>query len=233
MQTPDLMPVQDFAVARRLMVDGQVRPNKVNDPRLLKALSTLPRERFLPESAAPLAYADEDVPLGHGRVLLAPMLLARLIQAILDGSDPAQNAGRALVVGAGPGYGAAVLAHCGFSVTACEDDPALYARARLALDAMAPDVTVLQAGPADLPKGPFDAILIEGGFEELPASIPARLALRGGTAAGRLYGVRLDDAGIGLAVEGEMTTAGLALRPLFDAFTTCLPGLATAPGFVF
>ena len=223
MQTPD------FTAARLFMVNGQVRPNKVTDPRLLEALRSLPRERFLPASAWPLAYADEDVPLGGGRVLLAPMLLARLVQAILDASEGS----KALVIGAGPGYGAAVLAACGFSVTACETDAALLALARSALAALAPGATLVEAGPADPPKGPFDAILIEGGFEVLPPAIAARLMPRGGGTGGRLFGVRRDGVGTGQAVEGEMTSAGLALRPLFDASTACLPGLDVAPSFVF
>ncbi len=223
MQTPD------FAIARRLMVDGQVRPNRVTDPRLLEALRTLPRERFLPAAAGPLAYADEDVPLGGGRVLLAPMLLARLVQAILAAAD----GGKALVIGAGTGYGAAVVDACGFSVTACEDDKALLAIARPALAAVAPRVTLVEAGPADPPKGPFDVILIEGGFETLPPAIAARLTPRGGAAGGRLYGIRRDATGIGQAVAGEMTGSGLALAVLFDAFTPSLPGLAAAPSFVF
>lgn len=231
MQTPD------FTTARLIMVDGQVRPNKVTDPRLLAALRTLPRERFLPESAWALAYADEDVPLGGGRVLLAPMVLARLVQAILSGIDEtgAGDTGTpaALVVGAGTGYGAAVLAACGCSVTACEDDTALLAHARQALAELAPGVTLVAAGPGDPPKGPFDVILIEGGFEVLPPALPARLTPRGGGAGGRLYGIRRGAGGIGQAVRGEMTSAGLALRPLFDVFTPCLPGLATTPSFVF
>lgn len=224
------MSAQNFAVARRLMVEGQVRPNRVTDPRLLEALHTLPRERFLPEAAAPLAYADEDVPLGNGRVMLAPMVLARLAQAILDGHD----GGTALVLGAGSGYGAAVLARCGFTVTACEEDRALLARAREVLAESAPKVTLVEAGPANPPKGPFDVILIEGGFEVLPEAIAAQLAPRSGGRAGRLYGIRREGPrGLGQAVAGEAGPAGLALVPLFDVFTTCLPGLAEAPGFVF
>jgi protein-L-isoaspartate(D-aspartate) O-methyltransferase len=229
MQTQDLMPPQDFSGARQFMVDCQVRPNKVTDPRLLDAMRALPRERFLPPSAAPLAYADEDVPLGHGRVTLAPMVLARLVQAILS----AANGGHALIIGAGTGYGAAVLASCGFTVTACENDATLLALARPALAAFAPSVSLVESGPTEPPKGPFDAILIEGGFEVLPPAIPAELAPRGAGAGGRLYGIRRDGSGIGHAVAGEMTAAGLALRPLFDAFTPCLPGLAAAPSFVF
>ena len=57
----------DFALARRNMVDGQLRPNRVNDAELLAALGELPRERFLPEGLRSVAYADDDVPLGNGR----------------------------------------------------------------------------------------------------------------------------------------------------------------------
>ena len=70
----------DFAAARALMVDGQVRPNKVTDPRIIAAMRSLPRERFVPAAQAPLAYSDEDVKLGGGRVLLEPMVIARLVQ---------------------------------------------------------------------------------------------------------------------------------------------------------
>jgi protein-L-isoaspartate(D-aspartate) O-methyltransferase len=97
-----------FADARANMVDSQVRPNKVTDPRILHAMRTLPRERFLPPALASLAYADEDVPLGNGRVLMEPMVLARLLQ--IAAPMPGEVA---LVVGAGTGYGAAVLAACG------------------------------------------------------------------------------------------------------------------------
>ena len=69
-----------FADARSRMVDSQVRPNKVTDPRIIAAMRQLPRERFLPAGLATLAYADEDVPLGGGRVLMEPMVIARLVQ---------------------------------------------------------------------------------------------------------------------------------------------------------
>ena len=105
----------DFADARNRMVDSQVRPNKVTDPRVLSAMRELPRERFLPARLRPRAYVDEDVPLGGGRVLMEPLVIARLVQLA------APSAGeRALVVGAGVGYGSAVLARCGVRVTALE-----------------------------------------------------------------------------------------------------------------
>ena len=86
----------DFALARRNMIDGQLRPNRVTNAQLLAAVSDLPRERFLPEGLQSIAYADDDVPLGGGRYLMEPMVLARLIQAL-----QAQPGDHALVVASG------------------------------------------------------------------------------------------------------------------------------------
>ncbi|MDE2199427.1 MAG: protein-L-isoaspartate O-methyltransferase [Rhodospirillales bacterium] len=220
------MDVPDTHAARMFMVDSQVRPNKVNDPRILGAMRALPRERFLPSDRAPLAYADEDVKLGGGRVLMQPMVMARLIQLA------APRAGeRALVVAAGAGYGAAILAACGATVTALEDDPALLALARAALPALAPGVTLAEGPPeAGWPAGaPYDIVLIEGAVEDVPPALAAQL--RPGT--GRLVGVRVAGGGPGQAVLGEITPAGLAVQPVFDATITPLPALRRVAGFVF
>ena len=72
----------DFTLARRNMIDGQLRPNRVTNPKLLAAIADLPRERFLPPGLQSVAYADDDVPLGNGRYLMEPMILARLIQML-------------------------------------------------------------------------------------------------------------------------------------------------------
>ena len=79
----------DFVRARRNMVDGQLRPNRVTNPRLLEVIGELPRERFLPDTLRTIAYADDDVPLGNGRVLMEPMVLARL--CLLYTSDAADE----------------------------------------------------------------------------------------------------------------------------------------------
>ena len=71
----------DFAAARRNMVDGQVRTADVTDLRIISAMLDVPREAFLPPAKAALAYLDLDVPLGNGRCLMKPMVLAKLIQA--------------------------------------------------------------------------------------------------------------------------------------------------------
>src|SRR6476660_2846214 len=92
----------DFALARRNMIDGQLRPNRVTNTQLLTAVADLPRERFLPDGLRSLAYADDDVPLGNGRYLMEPMILARLIQTLQSRPED-----RAMVVASGTGYGAA------------------------------------------------------------------------------------------------------------------------------
>ncbi len=158
---------QAFADARNRMVDSQVRPNKVTDPRILAAMRHLPRERFIPPDLAALAYADADVPLGAGRVLIEPMVIARLLQlaAVAVGE-------RTLVVGAGTGYGAAVLAACGARVTALEESAPLLAIARSILAELAPGVSLV-SGPlaAGWPPGaPYDVILIEGAVRDGSAS---------------------------------------------------------------
>ena len=167
-----------FAEARNRMVDSQIRPNRVIDPRIVGAMRRLPRERFLPAGLAPLAYADQDVPLGNGRVLMQPMAIARLVQL----AAPLQGE-HALVVGAGTGYGAALLAACGPRVTALEEDPALLAIARRALPEVAPEVSLV-SGPlaAGWPAGaPYDLILLEGAVQRIP---PARRRSNCATAAG-------------------------------------------------
>jgi protein-L-isoaspartate(D-aspartate) O-methyltransferase len=216
--------LDDYSEARNLMVDGQVRPNRVTDPRIIAAMRHLPRHLFVPPAARARAYADEDVPLGGGRVLVEPMVIARLVQiaAVREGE-------RALVVGAGSGYGAALLAACGATVTALEEDAGLRDLARSALAGVAG--VSLVAGP--LVEGwsagaPYDVILVEGAAEELPPALAAQLR----TPGGRLVGV-LTGAHIGRAVLGEPSAGGLSLRPQFDCATPTLPALRRRPAFVF
>jgi protein-L-isoaspartate(D-aspartate) O-methyltransferase len=219
-------PLDPFADPRSRMVDSQVRPNRVTDPRILTAMRTLPRERFLPPALAALAYSDEDVPLGQGRVLLAPMETAKLLQLL------APMAGeRVLVVASGVGYGAAVLAACGARVTALEDDPALLALARSALAAFAPGVTqvVGPLGAGWAADGPYDAVLIEGTVTAPPAAMVAQLKQE----TGRLVTVLRAGGGLGQAVLGEVTSAGLQMRPAFDCATPPIPSLIPKPEFTF
>src|SRR5262245_35215137 len=113
----------DFAAARRMMVDGQVRTADVTELRLIEAMLEVPRERFVPDGKAALAYLDLDLPIGdagRGRRLIKPMVLAKLIQLAEIGDRD-----RVLDVGCGSGYAAAVLARLAIQVVALEQDSAL------------------------------------------------------------------------------------------------------------
>jgi protein-L-isoaspartate(D-aspartate) O-methyltransferase len=101
-------PIPDYAAARQAMVDSQLRPEGVSDPAVVAAMSLVPREQFVPDEQKPLAYIDRSVPLGEGRALPAPAVLGLLLTALA----PVRGE-RALVVGAGTGYAAAVLKEMG------------------------------------------------------------------------------------------------------------------------
>lgn len=216
----------DFAEARRWMVDGQIRPNRVTDPGLLEAMRSLPREAFLPAVAAPLAYADEEVPLPGGRAVPRPMVLAQLLQLA------APRAGeRALVVCAGTGYGAAVLAKLGCRVVALEPEAALRAIAAQALAMLNPGATRLEAGnplAGFAAAAPYDLILVEGEIPEVPQALADQLA-----EAGRLVAVLGEGRGRGRAVLGRRVQGALSLHEAFDAPIAALPMFRPAAGFVF
>jgi protein-L-isoaspartate(D-aspartate) O-methyltransferase len=217
----------DFATARRNMVDGQLRPNRVTSPKLLAAVRDLPRERFLPEGLRSVAYSDEDVPLGNGRFLMEPMVLARLIQTLQP-----RDTDRALVVASGRGYGAALLARLVKSVVAVESDAALAASAaqtlkELGLTNIEQKGGALEAGAAEA--GPYDVIVIEGAVQQVPSGILDQLV-----DGGRLATVVAGPPGALGTAQLFVKDGGVASgRPLFDAGTPLLPGFAPPPRFTF
>jgi protein-L-isoaspartate(D-aspartate) O-methyltransferase len=219
--------MMDFAEARRFMVEGQLRPNRVEDPRIVAALRDLPRERFAPPALASRAYADADLPLPGGRAMLKPMVLARLVQ--LAGLRRGE---RALVLAAGTGFGAALMAAIGGNVTAVESDPALLAIARAALPAAVPagSVTLIEADPAQghAAGAPYDVVMIEGGVTAVPRAVQDQLA-----EGGRLVAIGLEGGPPGRAL--LLRRAGGAVSALkdFDAHAPALPGFAAAPAFAF
>jgi protein-L-isoaspartate(D-aspartate) O-methyltransferase len=215
-----------FAEARKCMVDSQIRPNRVSHTGVLSAMRRLPRERFLPAHLAALAYVDEDVPLGNGRYMMEPMVLARLLQA----ASPREGE-RVLVVAAGTGYGAAVLAACGCKVTALEDDPALFAMAGTVLAAEAPGITLV-SGPlgAGWPGGaPYELILIEGAVPEIPATLGSQVHQE----TGRIMAVVCGGGRTTQAVMAEPSGNSLSLAPIFDCGTPPIPVLRKAAVFAF
>jgi protein-L-isoaspartate(D-aspartate) O-methyltransferase len=215
-----------LAEARERMVVSQLRPNKVSDPRILDAMRRLKRERFLPSGLRAFAYADDNISLGSGRVLTQPMVQARMIQAASPSAGEA-----ALVVGAGTGYAAAVLAVLGSRVTALEESEALLDLAHAAFATEAPGVQVSR-GPLTRgwPSGaPYDVILIDGAVPQVSADLASQLRPE----TGRLVTIITSGGGVGYAALGELTPAGLSIRALFDCQSPILPGFARAPAFEF
>jgi protein-L-isoaspartate(D-aspartate) O-methyltransferase len=219
----------DYAAVRRNMVEGQLRTNKVTDRRLLDALFEIPRERYVPEGQRGIAYVDEDLPIGRGRFLMEPMVLARLIQlAEVRPTD------KALDVGAGTGYASAVLARLAERVTALESDASLAEAARRTLgEAKAANVSVV-AG--ELARGhakdaPYQVILLNGAVEQIPDAVTDQLA-----EGGRLVAVvapARGAAGMGRATLMQRVGGIVCSRIVFDASVAPLPGFQVEPGFVF
>jgi protein-L-isoaspartate(D-aspartate) O-methyltransferase len=212
----------DAAVQRAHMVDSQVRPNQVNDRRIIEAMRVLPREAFAP--AGSFAYADADIALGGARYMLAPMLMARLTQLIM-----ADNPAHVLVVAAGAGYGAAVLSLAGATVVALEDEVA----PGTALATYAPRVEAVRGALANgwPAGGPYDAILVEGAVQDLPNQLIGQLA-----PAGRLVTVVAGDPALpalGHAVLAVPSGQSFAARKMFDCTARLLLAFARAPQFVF
>jgi protein-L-isoaspartate(D-aspartate) O-methyltransferase len=213
----------DFAAARRHMVDGQIRTTDVTDLRLISALLEVPRERFMPPASASLAYLELDVPVGGGRRLLRPMVLAKLIQAAdIKPTD------RVLDVGCASGYGAAVLGHIAGNVIALEQDTGL---ADTASDSLAPQRNVkVVRGP--LAEGwaqgaPYDVVVVEGATEVVPNALCQQLKN-----GGRLVCVLGDGPG-SKAMLYTRSSAEAAGRAVFDAAAALLPGFAKTPVFAF
>ena len=215
----------DTAAARRLMVDGQVRTADVSNATLLDAMMTIPRERFLPPAQAPLAYADIDVPIANNRVLLKPMVLAKLIQAA-----GVRDTDHVLDVACGTGYSSAVLARLAGSVIALEEDAELARQAKEALASTRAERVTLALGPltAGWPTAaPYDVILINGAIEVISPALAHQLKPDGRLAC--VYG----RPPAGKAMIYRMIEGRPVGPPAFDAAAPLLPDFVAPPAFVF
>ncbi len=216
----------DFAVARRNMVECQLRTNRITQEAVIAAMGEVPRERFVPDDLANIAYVDEDLAVGGERYLVEPMVLGRLLQECRANLDDV-----ALLVGCGTGYSAAVLSKLCGAVFALESDGTFAEKASSLLATLGADNAVVVEGPLD--KGwpgeaPYNLIVFDGAVAEVPKAIQDQLA-----DDGRLVAVVCDDQELGRATLMEKRGGVLSSRTLFDANTPMLPGFAKSAGFVF
>ncbi|WP_196139600.1 protein-L-isoaspartate O-methyltransferase [Aliikangiella sp. G2MR2-5] len=154
--------------ARFNMIEQQVKPWKVFDEKLLGAMATIPREKFVPESYRGLAYADIAIPLGHNQTMLTPRELARMIQAMgLEGDE------KVLEIGCGSGYSAAVLSRLCKKVYSVDIIGDFVSSAQQKLRQLAfnnIDIEETDASDGWLAKAPYDAVLITSALPTLSDS---------------------------------------------------------------
>jgi len=216
----------DFTLARRNMVESQLRTNRVTSPQLLLAMGELPRERFVPASMGTLAYVDDDIPIGNGRFIMNPMVLGRLLEAaVIKPSDVV------LVIGCGMGYSAAVIAKLASTVFALERERKLSTKAASELTNLALDNAVVIEGRVDRgypDQSPYDVILIDGAVAKIPQVIIDQLA-----EGGRLVTIIDADLPVGRATLMKRRNNIISERTLFEAVVSTLPSFKAKVGFVF
>ncbi|KQT33169.1 protein-L-isoaspartate O-methyltransferase [Methylophilus sp. Leaf414] len=147
----------DQATARFNMIEQQIRTWEVLDPKVLATLNSIPREKFVPDAYRGLAFADIEIPLAHDQQMLSPKVEGRFLQALqLQATD------KVLLIGAGSGYLAALMAQHAAQVTALEIFPDLCELASQNLSKQGiQNVQVIEAdGHSGLESNaPFDAIV--------------------------------------------------------------------------
>lgn len=215
----------DFAQARLMMVDSQIRPSDVTDPLLLAGFRDIPRERFVPSAVRNVSYADLELEVGQGRYLMQPRHLAKLLQALAI--RPGE---RALEIAGATGYGAAVMAHAGLEVTSLEAVPEVSLAGRAALDAsgfgtVKTASTPIVHGWAEA--APFDVIVLNGAAQVVPEVWASQLA------EGGRMGVIVRNGAAGTAMIYTKAGGVVGVVPAFDAAPPVLPELREAPRFRF
>lgn len=168
---------QDFGLQRREMVDLQIRQRGIHETTVLKAMEQVPRHLFVPEPVRPKAYGDEALPLGPGRAIYQPYVVA-LMTSLLD----LQRGDRVLEVGTGSGYHAAVLSRIAKEVYSIEIDSAVASQASRRLSALGYyNINVRHGdGYQGWPdKAPFDAILLSAAPPRLPKPLLDQLRVGG------------------------------------------------------
>jgi protein-L-isoaspartate(D-aspartate) O-methyltransferase len=208
----------DVEFAREKMVGQQVRAWEVLDGAVLDVMASVPRERFVPEHYRRLAFADTNIPLGHGEVMMTPPVEGRMLQALaLRATD------QVLEVGTGSGFITACLGRLAASVLSFEIHPALAEQARGRLAAQGVGNASVETGDASrldpaLPR--FDAICVTGSMPVLEPSFQAHL-----TVGGRLYAVVGEAPVMQALLITRVDESAFATEALFE---TSLPPLRNA-----
>jgi len=208
----------NFEQARYNMIEQQIRPWEVLDQRVLDLFSRVPREDFVPAQYRTMAFTDMSIPLGHGQVMMAPKIEARMLQALAI-----QDSDVVLEIGTGSGYVTALLANLSRHVYSVEIVPELSAAAGEKLKTHGIHNVTLEVGDAAQgydAHAPYDVIAVTGSMPVLASKLQTNLRL-----GGRLF-VVVGDAPV---MEAKLITrVGDDEWAIEDLFETDLPPLQNA-----
>lgn len=215
--------MSDFQTRRTMMVDTQVRPSDVTKYPIIDAMLAVPREDFVPDDQREAAYAEEQIELAPGRVLLEARTFAKMLDTLSIQPDEV-----VLDLAAGLGYGAAVLARLGDFVVALEEDEDLAGEAESRLAGEGVDNVAVITGPlieGAAKHGPYDVILVEGAVENLPETITDQLRENGRIVA------LFSEGSLGIVRIGRKIDGAVNWRFAFNASAPTLPGFERAKDF--
>ncbi len=164
--------------ARFNMIEQQIRPAEVLDPKVLNVIAKTPRENFVPKNYQSLAFSDTSIPLDSGQEMMKPILEARILQAL-----SIQKTDKILEIGTGSGYFTALLAKLGKEVVSLEIIPELSqsAEAKLAEHNLADNVTIVVGDAAEgwTERAPYDVIAVTGSMPILSEALKNQLSING------------------------------------------------------
>lgn len=212
--------------ARFNMIEQQIRPWDVLDQSVLSLLAIVKREDFVPAAHRSIAFTDLEIPLSGGQVMLAPRLEARLLQEL-----ELHRHEKALEIGTGSGFMAALMAHKAQQVVTYEKCPELVAMARENLrHAAVMNVEVRQGDGAngDAGRGPWDAIVLSGSVPEVPKALLQQLKV-----GGRLVAVVGDEPMMRALRVRRVSERDFTTEVLFDTVAPRLEGFAQPSSFKF
>lgn len=212
--------------ARAHMIEQQIRPQSVTDHKVLKVLSQVPREDFVPDEYHSLAFAETQIPLDHGQVMLSPSVEAKLLQALeLNGSE------KVLEIGTGSGYFTALLAKSAKQVVSADVHESFISDASDKLKAHhIHNVTLIQSDAANglSEHAPYDAIIATGSFIELPENLKQQVNV-----GGRIVAVIGEEPAMSAMCFVKKSKSEWETHSLFETVAPKLDGIDTPNAFEF
>ena len=212
-------------IARQKMIEQQVRAWDVLDPEVLETLAKIPRERFVPIGFETLAFADTEIPIGHGQFMMTPTIEGRVLQALDLGPND-----DVLEIGTGSAFLTACLAHLARHVTSIDifEDFTSAAEGKLS-DVWLDNVTLITADATqELPDGVFDAVVVTGSVPTLDQRLIDVLS-----EDGRLFLVTGSSPAMQARLIRRDSATGWTSEVLFETDLRPLVNAALAPQFAF